>query len=71
MTHNHLVERVLLSDGKKKDPVEAWMKSNEAVVKPVTDMLNDMRKTARMDYPTLSVAVRALEDLVIRTGNES
>jgi len=71
MTHNNLVERVLLGDGKKKDPVEAWLKSNEELVKPVMDMLNDMRKTARMDYPTLSVAVRALEHLVIRTGNES
>ena len=47
------------------------MESHQADIKPVMDMLNDMRKTAKMDYPTISVAVRALETLVNRTSHES
>ncbi|MCJ7815242.1 MAG: NAD-glutamate dehydrogenase, partial [Xanthomonadales bacterium] len=70
-THNHLVDRVLLGAGKKKNPVDAWMESHENAVKPVVDMLNDMKKTAGMDYPTISVAVGALGQLVARTGNEA
>jgi len=70
LAHNNLVERVLLSDGKKKNPVESWMESNKAEVEPVLQMLKDMRKTKHLDYPTVSVAVRALEKLVTRTGSE-
>ena len=69
--HNNLVERVLQAHGRKKDPVGSWMESHQADIKPVMDMLNDMRKTAKMDYPTISVAVRALETLVNRTSHES
>jgi glutamate dehydrogenase len=71
LTHNNLVERVLLSDGKKKDPVEAWMASHKEVVRPVLHMLSDMKKTGGMDYPKVSVAVRALEQLVIKTDDEN
>jgi len=66
--HNHLVERVLKSDGRKQDPVASWMETNSAVIKPVKDMLNNMKKSVQMDYPTLSVAVRALEQLVEETA---
>jgi len=66
-THNHLVERVLKSDGRKKDPVAAWMKTNQEALKPVKNMLNNMKKGAEMDYPTVSVAVRALDRLVVET----
>jgi len=66
-THNHLVERVLQSDGRKKHPVAAWMETNQETLKPVKDMLNKMKKSAEMDYPTVSVAVRALERLVGET----
>jgi glutamate dehydrogenase len=65
--HNHLVERVLKGDGRKKDPVASWMETNQATLKPVQDMLNDMKKGGEMDYPTISVAVRALEQLVAET----
>jgi glutamate dehydrogenase len=65
--HNHLVERVLHSDGRKKDPVSSWMETNRETIKPVKDMLNHMKKGAEMDYPTVSVAVRALEHLVAET----
>jgi len=66
--HNHLVERVLHSDGRKKDPVAAWMETNQATIKPVRDMLSEMKKSDEMDYPTISVAVRALEHLVAETA---
>ena len=66
--HNHLVERVLHSDGRKKDPVASWMETNQATIKPVIDMLNEMKKSNEMDYPTISVAVRALEQLVVDTA---
>jgi len=68
--HNNLVERVLQADGRKKNPVESWMESNRDLITPVTDMLNDMKKGTRMDYPTVAVAVRALEHLVSRTSRE-
>ena len=65
--HNHLVKRVLQSDGRKKDPVGSWMETNRETIKPVRDMLIDMKKSDEMDYPTISVAVRALEKLVMET----
>jgi NAD-specific glutamate dehydrogenase len=58
---------VLQSDGRKKHPVAAWMETNQETLKPVKDMLNKMKKSAEMDYPTVSVAVRALERLVVET----
>ena len=66
--HNHLVERVLHSGGRKKNPVVLWMETNGETIKPVKDMLNHMKKSADMDYPTVSVAVRALEQLVAETA---
>jgi glutamate dehydrogenase len=65
--HNHLVERVLHSDGRKKEPVAAWVETNQEALKPVIHMLNNMKQNAEMDYPTISVAVRALEQLVAET----
>jgi glutamate dehydrogenase len=67
-THNHLVERVLQSAGRKKDPVGSWLEANQDAAKPVLEMLNDMKKGVKMDYPTLSVAVRALDQLVTKTA---
>ena len=66
--HNHLVQRVLKSDGKKKDPVATWMTSNADKLKPLLLMLNDMEKSTEMDYPTISVAVRALERVIADTA---
>ena len=66
--HNHLVERVLQSDGRKKDPVAAWLAANEELLMPVRQMLNDMKQHSTMDFPTISVAVRALEQLVADTA---
>ena len=66
--HNDLVERVLRSHGRKKEPLAAWMESNRDGVKTVKEMLNDMKNDAAMDYATVSVAVRALEKLVADTA---
>ncbi len=66
--HNDMVERVLHSHGRKKDPVGSWLKSNQDEVGPVREMLNDMKNHADMDYPTISVAVSSLERLVADTA---
>ena len=68
-SHNHLVDRVLHGHGRKKDPVAAWMDTNQESLKPVLGMLNDMKKNVDMDYPTVSVAVKALERLVAETAS--
>jgi glutamate dehydrogenase len=65
--HNHLVERVMHNAGRKKDPVAIWLADNDAAVQPVRDMLTHMRKHSDMDYAIISVAVRALEQLVAET----
>jgi glutamate dehydrogenase len=67
--HNHLVDRVLHSHGRKKDPMAAWMDANQESLKPVLGMLSDMKNNVDMDYPTISVAVRALERLVAETAS--
>jgi glutamate dehydrogenase len=61
--HNRLVERVLQADGRKRDPVAAWLGDNAERVGLVQKMLRHMRSQAEMDYPTISVAVRALGQL--------
>ena len=61
--HNQLVDCVLRTDGRKKDPVQAWMDRQQQELKPVIHMLKDMKSHYEMDYPTVSVAVRALEQL--------
>jgi glutamate dehydrogenase len=66
--HNRLVERVLQADGRKRDPVGAWINSNEDRVRRVQKMLIEMRNQAEMDYATLSVAVRSLGQLADDTA---
>ncbi|NNJ64591.1 MAG: NAD-glutamate dehydrogenase, partial [Xanthomonadales bacterium] len=61
--HNRLVECVLRSAGRKRDPVGAWLAENEAQVRELTKMLTNMKDHGEMDYATLSVAVRALGEL--------
>ena len=62
--HNGLVESVLKAAARKKDPVQAWMDANETAVQPVIRMMAHMRSEDQMDYATISVAVRALAQLV-------
>jgi glutamate dehydrogenase len=66
--HNRLVERVLQADGRKRDPVAAWIADNSERVGFVQKMLRDMRDLAEMDYPTIAVAVRALGQLADDTA---
>ncbi|MDT8319168.1 MAG: NAD-glutamate dehydrogenase [Xanthomonadales bacterium] len=62
--HNMLVERVLEECGRKKNPVASWTEVHQEAVDTVRQMLNDMKGGAEMDYATVSVAVRALSQLV-------
>jgi glutamate dehydrogenase len=66
--HNRLVERVLQADGRKRDPVAAWMETHGDRVRQVQKMLTDMRNQAEMDYPTIAVAVRSLGQLADDTA---
>jgi glutamate dehydrogenase len=65
-----LVDRVMDSAGRKRDPVAGWLGQNEVAVAPVRDMLQQMKSQAGTDYATLSVAVRALDKLVADAKHE-
>jgi len=65
--HNSLVDRVLETGGKARDPVASWIEKNEKEVHRVMDMLHDMRSLPAMDYATLAVAVRSLAQLIEMT----
>ncbi len=65
--HNQLVDRVIESCGRSRDPVAAWLDRNEAEVHRVEEMLHDMRSLPTMDYATLAVAVRSLGQLIETT----
>lgn len=62
--HNDLVDLVLRSSGRAKDPLAAWLDKNEKEVGRVKEMLHDMRGLPATDYATLAVAVRTLEQLL-------
>jgi glutamate dehydrogenase len=66
--HNRLVECVLQAEGRKQDPVAAWIANNENLVRSVQRMLSEMRKQGTMDYPTIAVAVRSLGQLADDTA---
>jgi glutamate dehydrogenase len=66
--HRQLAERVLDKCGKEDDPVARWIVQNQADVRRVTEMVEDMRNLQRMDYATLSVAVRSLGQLLSATA---
>jgi len=59
---------VLKLDGRKKDPVAAWMKRREETLMPIIHMLKDMKNNYEMDYPTVSVAISAFEKLTEDSG---
>jgi glutamate dehydrogenase len=44
--------------------VDAWIKRDDAPLKFTLAMFADMRSQVNMDYPTVSVAVRRLAQLV-------
>ncbi|RPH98423.1 MAG: NAD-glutamate dehydrogenase [Lysobacterales bacterium] len=63
MHQNRLVERVLLSGGRKRDPVAVWAEANAERLAGMQKMLNHMKNHVEMDYPTIAVAVRSLGQL--------
>ena len=66
--HNNLVERVLQSAGRRRDPVPSWLETNQLQVNGVSKMLAEMKHHDEMDYPTISVAIRSLGQLVDDTA---
>jgi glutamate dehydrogenase len=66
--HTNLVERVLQHSPRAKNPVGRWQEANADTLAPVLDMMAHMRSNEAMDFATLSVAVRALQQLVADTS---
>jgi glutamate dehydrogenase len=66
---NRLVERVLQSGGRKRDPVTAWSEANAERLATMQKMLSHMKNHVEMDYPTIAVAVRSLGQLVDDSAN--
>jgi len=65
--HRRLATRVLECCPQVNEPVCKWIDDNSAEVEPVTQMMKDMRNLPSMDYATVSVAVRSLEQLLSAT----
>jgi glutamate dehydrogenase len=65
--HRRLAGRVLETYPEAKDPVNSWVQANVDDVERVSDMMNDMHDLASMDYATVSVAVRSLDQLLLAT----
>ncbi len=61
-----LVDQVLSTAGKAsaEQAVNNWLGRDDSSLRFTLSMLNDMRQHVEMDYPTLSVAVRRLAQLV-------
>ncbi|MDZ4048251.1 MAG: hypothetical protein U1E00_07970, partial [Pseudoxanthomonas sp.] len=62
-----LVAQVLGAAGAGTSPqalVEAWLARDDATLKYTMAMFADMRNLRGLDYPTLSVAVRRLAQVV-------
>ena len=68
--HRQLADRTILSCGIEGDPVACWIGKNHDDVERVIRMMDDMRNQPRMDYATLSVAVRSLGQLLSATEQE-
>jgi len=66
-SHRRLAGSVLETFPDAKDPVGSWIEANAADVDRVSRMLNDMYELPSMDYATVSVAVRSLEQLLATT----
>jgi NAD-specific glutamate dehydrogenase len=47
--------------------VNSWIEANASDVERVSLMMNDMQDLTTMDYATVSVAVRSLEQLLTAT----
>ncbi len=65
--HRRLAGRVLEAFPHEKAPVKSWIKANARDVERVFLMMNDMHDLPSMDYATVSVAVRFLDQLLLAT----
>jgi glutamate dehydrogenase len=65
--HRLLANRVLDKCGTADDPVDCWIEKHRQEVQRVMEMIGDMRNLPKMDYATLSVAVRSLDQLLKAT----
>jgi glutamate dehydrogenase len=61
---NVLVESVLREEGKRADAHVRWMKNHSQETEKVSGLLNDMHNLPAMDYATVSVAIRALGNML-------
>jgi len=68
--HRRLAGRVLEAFPNEKDPVGSWVGVNTKVVERISLMLSDMQNLPAMDYATVSVAVRSLEELLTKTKSK-
>ena len=68
--HRSLAGRVLEAFPDEKDPVKCWIEVNVEAVERVSFMLNDMQDLSSMDYATVSVAVRSLEGLLMKSKSK-
>jgi glutamate dehydrogenase len=65
--HRRLAGRVLESFAGDRDPVKSWTEMHGPEVERVSGMMTDMQDIPAMDYATVSVAVRSLEQLLQET----
>ena len=57
----------VLQFGDDEDVVDKWQSKNQQNMAHYNSMLTDMRSGQEMDYATVSVALRALDQLVQNT----
>ncbi len=65
--HRRLAGRVLEAFPQDPAPVKSWIESHAAEVERISRMMLDMQRLPSMDYATVSVAVRSLEQLLAAT----
>ncbi len=65
--HRKLAGRALEKFPDAKDPADSWIQAHAAEVEKVSLMMKDMQNLPAMDYATVSVAVRSLDQLLKAT----
>jgi len=66
--HHKLTARILEEFPDEKNPVASWVADNATDVEHTLKLFESMRRMESMDYATLSVAVRCLDQLLVETG---
>jgi len=71
--HRALTVRVLHSDKSAKPDaaVEAWFKTHSMDAERMQNTMSEMQRLNRIDYPTVVVALRMLEQLVVETSGDT